>query len=184
MGFHRDDFIVDYDARTVTCPAGHTVPITPKSNAIFGVRCRGCPLRSPLHDTPSKARTLHLHPHDDELVESRRAWRDGDFAEDYRRWRPMVERSIAWLVADNHRRVSFRGVERNQLGSLARASPPSTSDDWSTSDSTTTEGWTAQSRLSPVAQAQAVKKGPLFGHCPPGWPTSTLFVSALRSDMS
>jgi len=59
---------------------------------------------------------LRLHPHDEALVESRRAWRDGDFAEDYRRWRPMVERTIAWLVADNHRRVRFRGVERNELG--------------------------------------------------------------------
>jgi hypothetical protein len=49
-------------------------------------------------------------------MESRRAWKGGDFAEDYRRWRPMVERSIAWLVADNHRRVRFRGVKRNQLG--------------------------------------------------------------------
>ena len=28
----------------------------------------------------------------------------------------MVERSIAWLVADGNRRVRFRGVERNQLG--------------------------------------------------------------------
>ena len=28
------------------------------------------------------------------------------------------------------------------------------------------------------------KKGPLFGLCPPGWPTSTLFMSALRSDIS
>jgi len=28
----------------------------------------------------------------------------------------MVERSIAWLVAHNNRRVRFRGVERNQLG--------------------------------------------------------------------
>ena len=28
----------------------------------------------------------------------------------------MVERSIAWLVAGNNRRVRFRGVERNQLG--------------------------------------------------------------------
>ena len=26
-------------------------------------------------------------------------WRDGDFADDYRQWRPMVERTIAWLVA-------------------------------------------------------------------------------------
>jgi len=28
----------------------------------------------------------------------------------------MVERSIAWLIADKHRRVRFRGVEKNQLG--------------------------------------------------------------------
>ena len=28
----------------------------------------------------------------------------------------MVERTIAWMVADNGRRVRFRGVERNQLG--------------------------------------------------------------------
>jgi len=28
----------------------------------------------------------------------------------------MVERSIAWLVADNHRRVRYRGVHKNQLG--------------------------------------------------------------------
>ena len=102
-------------AGTVTCPAGHIVSITPKRSAAFGVRCQRCPLR----DRCTKAkdgRTLHLHPHDDELVESRRAWREGDFAEDYRRWRPMVERSIAWLVANDNRRVRFRGVERNQLG--------------------------------------------------------------------
>jgi len=29
-GFHRDDFTVDRAARTVTCPAGHAVPIRPK----------------------------------------------------------------------------------------------------------------------------------------------------------
>ncbi|MCU4187531.1 IS1182 family transposase [Acidiferrimicrobium sp. IK] len=114
-GFHRDDFVIDHDADTVTCPIGHTVTITPKRHATFGARCRGCPLRS--RCTRSKdGRVLRLTPHDHELVESRRAWRDGDFTEDYRRWRPMVERSIAWLVAGNHRRVRFRGVEKNQLG--------------------------------------------------------------------
>ena len=82
---------------------------------MFGVRCRGCPLRE--RCTRSTAgRTLRIHPHDAELVESRRAWREGDFAEDYRRWRPMVERSLAWLVANGNRRVRFRGVEKNQLG--------------------------------------------------------------------
>jgi IS5 family transposase len=114
-GFEREDFVVDEEAGTATCPAGHTVSITRGRSAVFGVRCHGCPLRE--RCTRSKdGRTLRLHPHDPELMESRRAWKGGDFAEDYRRWRPMVERSIAWLVADNHRRVRFRGVKRNQLG--------------------------------------------------------------------
>jgi IS5 family transposase len=114
-GFVREDFLVDYIAGTATCPAGHTVTITPKRNAVFGIRCRGCSLRERC-TTSKKGRSLKLSPHDAELVESRRAWREGDFAQDYKRWRPMVERSIAWLVADNHRRVRFRGVEKNQLG--------------------------------------------------------------------
>jgi hypothetical protein len=28
----------------------------------------------------------------------------------------MVERSIAWLVSHGHRRVRYRGVDRNRLG--------------------------------------------------------------------
>ena len=38
-GFHRDDFIVDHHARTVTCPAGHTAAITTGGGADFGVHC-------------------------------------------------------------------------------------------------------------------------------------------------
>jgi IS5 family transposase len=114
-GFTRDDFIIDNVANTATCPAGHTVKIGRKRSAVFGNRCSGCSLRE--RCTRSRnGRTLNLHPRDAELVESRRAWREGDFKDDYRRWRPMVERSIAWLVADNHRRVRFRGVKKNQLG--------------------------------------------------------------------
>jgi IS5 family transposase len=114
-GYDRDDFIVDRDARTATCPAGHTVTITTKGHATFGARCRGCPLRDRC-TTAKGGRVVHFREHDAELVEARRAWRDGDFAADYRRWRPMVERAIAWLVARGHRRVRYRGVERNQLG--------------------------------------------------------------------
>jgi IS5 family transposase len=114
-GLHRDDFVIDYDARTATCPAGHTVPISDDGGARFGHRCDGCPLRARCTNA-KRGRQLHIGPHDRELVESRRAWRDGDFATEYRRWRPMVERSIAWIVADRHRRVRFRGVQRNQLG--------------------------------------------------------------------
>jgi IS5 family transposase len=114
-GFGRDDFGVDWTAGTATCPAGHTVRITSGRAAVFGVRCNGCPLRT--RCTRSKdGRTLRLHTHDEDLVESRRAWRAGEFADDYRRWRPMVERSIAWVVARGNRRVRYRGVVRNQLG--------------------------------------------------------------------
>ena len=42
------------------------------------------------------------------------------FQASYRRWRPMVERSIAWLVTNGHRRVRYRGLARNQLGLSAR----------------------------------------------------------------
>jgi hypothetical protein len=63
---------------------------------------------------------LHLTDHDAELVEARRAWRDSDFTDDYRRWRPMVERSLAWLVRRG-RRVAYRGVARNRIWLAHRA---------------------------------------------------------------
>lgn len=50
------------------------------------------------------------------MIAARRRAQEPEFVTSYRRWRPMVERSIAWLVADNHRRVRYRGVRRNQLG--------------------------------------------------------------------
>lgn len=44
-GFDCDDFVIDYDTRTATCPAGRSVPISAKGSATFGVLCRACPLR-------------------------------------------------------------------------------------------------------------------------------------------
>lgn len=117
--FHREDFMVDEVAGTATCPAGHTVRINRAREAVFGARCATCPLRMQC-TTRKRGRTLKLHLHDALLVESRRAWREGHFAEAYRKWRPMVERSIAWLVAHGNRRVRFRGVQRNKLGLATR----------------------------------------------------------------
>jgi len=122
-GFDRDDFSIDHAARTATCPAGHTVPIAPKGGASFGPRCTGCPHRARC-TTSKTGRTLHIGEHDAELVAARAAWRQGDFAADYRRWRPMVERSIAWLVAHGHRRVRYRGVTRNHTGLATRVAAP------------------------------------------------------------
>ena len=113
--FNRDDFAVDHHARTATCPAGHTVPVSISGSATFGSRCQNCHLRSRC-TTATRGRHLTISANDHELVAARKAWNDGDFATDYRQHRPMVERSIAWLVANGHRRVRYRGLDRNQLG--------------------------------------------------------------------
>ena len=112
-GYTRDDFTVDHNNRTVTCPQGHTVDITPKGTATFGTRCRDCPLRR-LCTTAKDGRTLRVSEHDDELVAARQAWNNSAFIDDYRKYRPMVERSLSWLVANGHRRVRYRGVEPNR----------------------------------------------------------------------
>lgn len=112
-GFTRDDFKVDHQAGTVTCPQGHVATIAPKGSATFGKRCQGCPLRTRC-TTAKDGRVLHISAHDSELVEARRAWTAGEFTDDYRQHRPMVERSISWLVGKHHRRVRYRRAEANQ----------------------------------------------------------------------
>ena len=118
--FNRDDFDIDYDAGTVTCPNHHTVPVSASGRASFGSRCDGCPLRA--RCTASQTgKTFRVGEHDRLLAQARADWRDGVGADDYRQHRPMVERSIAWLVANGHRRVRYRGVAANQIGLAHRA---------------------------------------------------------------
>lgn len=118
--FRRDDFAIDYTARTVTCPNGLTARISAKGSACFGVRCTGCPVRSRC-TTRTDGKTFTVGEHDQLLANARHRWRQGVGTDDYRQHRPTVERSIAWLVANNHRRVRYRGVERNRQGLSVRA---------------------------------------------------------------
>jgi IS5 family transposase len=118
--FHRDDFLIDYSARTVTCPNGITAAISTNGNATFGARCAGCPMRSRC-TASATGKTFTVTTHDQLLAAARADWQAGIGVDDYRQWRPLVERSIAWLVANGHRRVRYRGVERNQLGLSVRA---------------------------------------------------------------
>ena len=118
--FGRDDYRIDYTARTVTCPNGITVTIAAKGTATFGPRCVGCPVRSRC-TANNTGRVFNVGEHDELLASARSDWRAGIGVDDYRQWRPLVERSIAWLVADGHRRVRYRGVERNRLGLSVRA---------------------------------------------------------------
>jgi hypothetical protein len=113
-GFTKHDFTIDPQAGTVTCPAGSKAPITASGQASFARHCARCPLRRRC-TTASGGRTIQVHPHEDELRAARRRATTRSFQDSYRRWRPMVERSIAWLVADGCRRVPYHGIERNQV---------------------------------------------------------------------
>jgi hypothetical protein len=113
-GFTLHDFRIDQQAGTVSCPAGHSAPITSSGQASFARWCQRCPLRGRC-TTARRGRTLRVHPHEQELRAARRRAVTRGFQQSYRRWRPMVERSLAWLVADGCRRVPYRGIERNDL---------------------------------------------------------------------
>lgn len=57
-----------------------------------------------------------LHPQHRLLAAARAQAATDEFTDTYRQHRPMIERTIAWLVKDNHRRLRYRGTERNRLG--------------------------------------------------------------------
>ena len=110
-GFTLDDFTIDEAAHTATCPVGITRPISRTRSVTFGAACRGCPLRTRC-TSAADGRTLNLHPHDALQRAHRARAADPGFEATYRRHRPMVERSLAWLTR-GHRRVPYRGVARN-----------------------------------------------------------------------
>jgi Transposase DDE domain len=111
-GFTIHDFRIDRSAGILRCPAGIMAPITSSGRVSFARECPSCPLRRRC-TTAKGGRIIHLHPHEDELRAARRRAMTRSFQASYRRWRPMVERSIAWLVADGCRRVPYRGIQRN-----------------------------------------------------------------------
>jgi Transposase DDE domain len=113
-GFTVDDFTVDEQAGTVTCPAGITRPVTPGRNVVFGTACGSCPLRQRC-TTSRTGRTLTLHPRHGLLRAARAAWAGTGLREDYMTHRPNVERAIAQVATWRGRRVKvrYRGVTKN-----------------------------------------------------------------------
>ena len=118
-GFTRDDFTIDTDAQTVTCPAGHTKAI--KSGAArFGALCGGCPLRARC-TTSAAGRSVTVDEHHQRRQANKTRWAQSATQDAYRQHRPMAERSIAWLTRNKARRVPYRGVAANHLWLTTRA---------------------------------------------------------------
>jgi Transposase domain (DUF772)/Transposase DDE domain len=115
-GFTVDDFTVDEQAGTVSCPAGNTRPISAKTRtATFGALCRACPLR-PRCTKSKTGRNIVLHERDDLLRQARRDWADKpELREKYRKFRPNVERVISQIASRGSRRLKlrYRGTTKN-----------------------------------------------------------------------
>ncbi|MFF7756084.1 transposase [Streptomyces sp. NPDC007971] len=110
-----------FPSRRRTCPAGHTTTLLPpggrhqQRKAWFTAQqCIGCPL--PARCTTAKGgRVVTWRPHHHLQATSRQqAANDPDRQAQYRRWRPPVERVIAWLVAHGNRRLPCRGTTNGE----------------------------------------------------------------------
>jgi hypothetical protein len=78
--FPKDRFAIDLDGKTVTCPAGVTVPIRPATGrhagtARFAAACRTCPLAAQC-TTATEGRTITIGPHEARLAAARQAQAD------------------------------------------------------------------------------------------------------------
>lgn len=111
-GYDLDDFTHDEDKNTLTCPAGEARTISAKGNVNFGTACRACPLRE-MCTKAKGGRKVVITVHHARQRAHRAAAREPGFRHDYRAYRPLVERSIGWLVAGGNRRLRYRGVEKN-----------------------------------------------------------------------
>lgn len=113
--FSKDDFDVDLDAGTVTCPAGHTVPIPAmrargRAQARFGAeRCADCPLRSQCTTSP-KGRFVEIRAEEAILAAARAARWTPAFRDRYRE-RSRVERKAA-QVKSRTAKLPWRGLRK------------------------------------------------------------------------
>ena len=107
-GFTLDDFTINEEQGTVTCPAGQVRQMSKSRTATFGAACAGCPLRS-MCTTARDGRSMTIHPHEGLLRAARAQARTETFKQAYPT-RSAIERIIAWTATQNGRRVKLRYI--------------------------------------------------------------------------
>jgi hypothetical protein len=111
--YTKDDFDIDLQAGTVTCPAGHTVTIptsTAKRRQVrFGSVCQDCPLRVRCTKR-SGGRIIEINPDEELLISARKARWTPEFRNRYKQ-RARVERKNAQLKS-RHTKLPWRGVRK------------------------------------------------------------------------
>lgn len=124
-GYARENFTVDYDARTVTCPQGKTAatwsPCTqrgkPAAVACFSAAdCGPCPARNLCTTSSRKRRQVTIPPR--EIAEARDAARaagtTAGYQADYAR-RAGIEGTMHQAASHGARRARYRGLDKTRL---------------------------------------------------------------------
>jgi hypothetical protein len=114
--FTKDDFDVDLEAGTITCPNDVTVPIVwgkAGGTTRFGHACVTCPLAGQC-TTSRRGRSIFVGNYEAQLSRARARRRDPERAADYRATRPKVERKLGHLMRRRHggRRARVRGISK------------------------------------------------------------------------
>ena len=117
----KRDFQIDPDAGTVTCPAGHSVPIGtgPSGNrrALWPRSvCSDCPLKSRCLGPSTNHKKLEILPEEELLIAARATLSDPATAEQLRRTRPRIERLLGLLANRYHaRQTRYIGSDKSRL---------------------------------------------------------------------
>jgi hypothetical protein len=123
-GYSKDRFSIDLAAGTVTCPAHHTVAIRSgrRRFARFGPLCQSCPLRAACTKA-GRGRVISIHPQEAALQHAKARQQDPAWQQDYRAYRPVVERKISHFTRRpwGGRKARCRGHKRILTDILARA---------------------------------------------------------------
>lgn len=115
--YGKDQFRIDLEADTVTCPNAVTVTIRRGADgtgtAYFADACASCPLRDSCTHAAG-GRTIRVGIYEAALTRARQRQKSTEWQDDYRATRPKVERKLGHLMRRRHggRRARVRGTPK------------------------------------------------------------------------
>lgn len=133
--FSKDEFTIDLEAGSITCPAGEVTYASPERVArggtfyFDGQVCAGCTLREActrraptVMRKEGRGRSIRLHPLE-AILQRARALEGTERVQRLLRYRPLVERRLAHLMYGRGqlRQARYRGATKTQFQALTAA---------------------------------------------------------------
>lgn len=113
--YTKAEFRFDFTEKTITCPAGQSVPLVLGQTARFlPAQCSPCTLREHCTVGNGKPRTVSIHKEEEHLVELRRRQKTPEGREALRR-RTGVEHRLSHVGRSQGPRARYRGTRKNEF---------------------------------------------------------------------